>query len=52
MLSQANTGKLLEDDPTLMRRREMEVLERVAASGKLNAVLDEKGPGRGGVNLC
>ena len=32
MRSQANTAKLLEDNPTLMRLRELEVLERVAAS--------------------
>jgi regulator of protease activity HflC (stomatin/prohibitin superfamily) len=43
MRSQANTAKLLQDNPTLMRLRELEVLERVAASGKLNVVVGEKG---------
>lgn len=41
--SQANTAKLLQDNPTLMRLRELEVLEKVAASSKLNVVLGEKG---------
>jgi regulator of protease activity HflC (stomatin/prohibitin superfamily) len=43
MRSQANTAKLLQDNPTLMRLRELEVLERVAASAKLNVVVGEKG---------
>lgn len=43
MRSQANTAKLLEGNATLMRLRELEVLERVAGSGKLNVVLGEKG---------
>jgi regulator of protease activity HflC (stomatin/prohibitin superfamily) len=43
MRSQANTAKLLAENPTLMRLRELEVLEKVAASGKLNVVLGEKG---------
>jgi regulator of protease activity HflC (stomatin/prohibitin superfamily) len=43
MRSQANTAKLLQDNPTLMRLRELEALEKVAASGKLNVVLGEKG---------
>jgi len=51
MRSQANTAKLLEDNPTLMRLRELEVLERVAASGKLNVVLGEKGLAERVVNL-
>jgi len=33
MRSQANTAKLLEGNPTLMRLRELEVLEKRAASG-------------------
>jgi regulator of protease activity HflC (stomatin/prohibitin superfamily) len=41
--SQANTAKLLADNPTLMRLRELEVLEKVAANSKLNIVLGEKG---------
>jgi regulator of protease activity HflC (stomatin/prohibitin superfamily) len=43
MRSQANTAKLLADNPTLMRLRELEVLEKVAANSKLNIVLGEKG---------
>jgi len=41
--SQANTARLLQDNPTLMRLRELEALERVAANSKLNVVLGEKG---------
>jgi regulator of protease activity HflC (stomatin/prohibitin superfamily) len=51
MRSQANTAKLLEGNPTLMRLRELEVLEHVAASGKLNIVLGEKGLAERIVNL-
>ena len=51
MRSQANTAKVLEGNPTLMRLRELEVLERVATSGKLNVVLGEKGPAERVVNL-
>lgn len=40
--SQANTAKLLADNPTLMRLRELEVLEKVASSGQLKVVLGEK----------
>ncbi len=41
--SQANTAKLLEASPTLMRLRELGVLEKIAPAGKLNIVLGEKG---------
>jgi regulator of protease activity HflC (stomatin/prohibitin superfamily) len=41
MRSQANTAKLLEGSPTLMRLRELEVLEKIASAGKLNVVLGE-----------
>ncbi len=51
MRSQANTAKLLDASPTLMRLRELEVLERVATSGKLNVVLGEKGLAERVVNL-
>jgi regulator of protease activity HflC (stomatin/prohibitin superfamily) len=51
MRSQANTAKLLEASPTLMRLRELEVLERVASTGKLNVVLGEKGLADRVVNL-
>jgi regulator of protease activity HflC (stomatin/prohibitin superfamily) len=51
MRSQANTAKLLEENPTLMRLRELEILEKVAASSKLNVVLGEKGLAERVVNL-
>jgi regulator of protease activity HflC (stomatin/prohibitin superfamily) len=41
--SQANTARLLAESPTLMRLRELEVLEKIAASGKLSVVLGERG---------
>ena len=47
--SQANTARLLADSPVLMRLRELEVLEKIAASGKLNIVLGEKSPGEKGL---
>ena len=43
MRSQANTAKILESNPTLMRLRELEVLERVAEKANLNVILGEKG---------
>ena len=51
MRSQVNTAKLLQDNPTLMRLRELEVLEKVAATAKLNVVLGEKGLADRVVNL-
>ena len=43
MRSQANTAKILEANPTLMRLRELEVLEKIAEKAKLTVVLGEKG---------
>jgi regulator of protease activity HflC (stomatin/prohibitin superfamily) len=43
MRSQANTARLLADNPTLMRLRELEVLEKIAATGELKVVLGDKG---------
>jgi regulator of protease activity HflC (stomatin/prohibitin superfamily) len=43
MRSQANTAKVLESNPVLMKLRELEVLEKIAAGNKLNVVLGEKG---------
>ena len=40
---QANTAKLLAENPTLQRLRELEVVEKVAAAGKLKVMLGEKG---------
>ncbi|MEO1999189.1 MAG: slipin family protein [Planctomycetaceae bacterium] len=51
MRSQANTAKLLADNPTLMRLRELEILEQVAKSSQLNVVLGEKGLTERVVNL-
>ncbi|TWT56454.1 slipin family protein [Allorhodopirellula solitaria] len=51
MRSQANTAKLLADNPTLMRLRELEVLEKIALAGNMNIVLGEKGLADRVVNL-
>lgn len=51
MRSQVNTAKLLQENPTLMRLRELEVLEKIAANGKLNVILGEKGLAEKVVNL-
>jgi hypothetical protein len=48
---QTNAAKLLTDHPMLLRLRELETLERVAAHGKLNIVLGEKGLTERVVNL-
>jgi regulator of protease activity HflC (stomatin/prohibitin superfamily) len=49
--SQANTAKLLAENPTLMRLRELEVLEKIVASNKLSIVLGEKGLADRVINL-
>ncbi len=49
--SQANTARLLAESPTLMRLRELEVLEKIAAASKLNIVLGEKGLAERVINL-
>ncbi len=51
MRSQANTAKLLESSPALMRLRELEVLEKISANSKLSVVLGEKGLADRVVNL-
>jgi len=51
MRSQANTARLLQENPTLMRLRELEVLEKIALAGKLNVILGEKGLADRVVNL-
>jgi regulator of protease activity HflC (stomatin/prohibitin superfamily) len=43
MRSQANTARILEQSPTLMRLRELEVLEKVSEKANLTVVLGEKG---------
>lgn len=48
---QANAAKLLAENPTLLKLREIEAVERIAAAGKLNVVLGEKGLAERVVNL-
>lgn len=43
MRSQANTARIFESSPALMRLRELEVLEKVAAKASLTVVLGEAG---------
>jgi regulator of protease activity HflC (stomatin/prohibitin superfamily) len=43
MRSQANTAKLLAENPTLMRLRELETLEKIAVGGNLKVMLGDKG---------
>ncbi|MFC2094515.1 slipin family protein [Bacteroidota bacterium] len=43
MRSQANTAKMLESNPTLMKLKELEVLEKIAANTDLKIMLGEKG---------
>ena len=43
MRSQANTARLLESSPTLMRLRELEVLEKVAEKANLQVILGGEG---------
>ncbi len=49
--SQVNAAKLLQDNPVLMRMRELEVLEKIASNNKLNIVLGESGLADKVVNL-
>lgn len=51
MRSQANTAKILENNPTLMRLRELDVLEKIAEKSQLQVVLGEKGLADRIVNL-
>lgn len=51
MRSQANTARLLENNPALMRLRELDVLEKIAGNSRLNVVLGEKGLADRIVNL-
>ncbi len=41
MRSQANTARILANNPTLMRLRELDLLEKVAASSNLNVICGE-----------
>lgn len=51
MRSQANTAKILDSSNTLMRLRELEVLEKIAGSSKLNVLVGEKGLAERVMNL-
>lgn len=51
MRSQANTARLLENNPTLMRLKELEVIEKIATSSELKMFLGEKGLADRVVNL-
>lgn len=43
MRSQANTARIFESSPALMRLRELEVLEKVAGKAQLTVILGESG---------
>jgi hypothetical protein len=43
MRSQANTARIPEQNPTLMRLREIEALEKVAEKARLSVVVGEGG---------
>jgi regulator of protease activity HflC (stomatin/prohibitin superfamily) len=43
MRMQANTAKILESSPTLMKLKELEVLEKVAGKANLTVVLGQEG---------
>src|SRR5262249_57102966 len=51
MRSQANTARLLADNPLLLRLRELEALEKIAAAGHLNVMLGDKGLAERVINL-
>jgi len=51
MRSQSNTARILAENPTLMRIRELEVLEKIAGKARLNVVLGDKGLTEKVVNL-
>lgn len=43
MRSQANSARILEGNPTLMRMREIEALEKIADKARMTVILGEKG---------
>ena len=43
--AQANAAKILENNPSLMRMRELELIERIAGKANLSIVLGEQGLG-------
>ena len=51
MRSHANTARIMENNPTLMRLKELDLLEKIAGNSKLSVVLGEKGLADRVVNL-
>jgi regulator of protease activity HflC (stomatin/prohibitin superfamily) len=49
--SQANSAKLMAENPVLLRLREFEALEKIASAGHLNVLLGEKGLAERVVNM-
>jgi SPFH domain / Band 7 family len=49
--SQANTARIMEGNPTLMRLKELEVLQSVANNSRLEVILGEKGLADRVINL-
>ncbi len=43
MRSQLNTAKMLEDNPVLMRMKELEIVQKIVENTKLSVLLGEKG---------
>lgn len=49
--SQFNTARMIENNPTLMRLRELELIEKIAEKSKMHLVVGEKGLSQSLVNL-
>lgn len=49
--SQANTAKMLENNPTLLRMRELEIIEQAVQNGKFNFILGDQSISKGVMNL-
>jgi hypothetical protein len=49
--SQFNTAKMLENNPTLMRLRELELIEKIALKSEMKLIVGEKGLSGSLVNL-
>lgn len=48
---QLNAAKLLAENPTLQRLRELEAIEKIATSGELKIILGEKGLSERVINM-
>ncbi len=51
MRSQANTARLLDNNPTLMRLKELDLLEKVVSNSNVSLILGEKGLSERIINL-